>query len=150
MGKKVTGTVDLKNIPIDAALHNIMDGDDRELRGRCGVLVAMYDAGKKESAIFLYGLMAQNYGNMARKEIIVKALGNIETEECANILFKELQDIESNNSTRGYIDTILKSISRLPHDIISEGIKSLLNDKKWSYKMKAKFEDILIRKTLAV
>lgn len=150
MGKQITGTIDLKNIPIDAALHKIMDDDDRELRGRCGVLVAMYDAGKKEAAIFLYGLMAQNYGNMARKEIIVKALGNIETRECANILFKELQDIDSNNSTRGYIDTILKSIGRLPHNMVSERIKSLLNDKKWTYKMKAKFEEILIRKTLAV
>jgi hypothetical protein len=141
---------DLKKIPIEAALHNIIDGADSELRGRCGVLIAMYDAGKKEAAIFLFGLMAHNYTNMARKEIIVKALGNIETKECANILFRELRDIESNNSTRGYIDTVLKSISRLPLDMISEGIKSLLNDKKWSYKMKAKFDDILAKKILAV
>jgi len=150
MTRKTIKTFDLKELPMEVALHNIIDGSDGELRDRCGALLAMHRAGKKEVPIFLFGLMAQNYSNIARKQIIVEALASIETKECANILFRELKDIESNNITRGYIDTILKSIRRFPLEMTSEGIKSLLNDKKWSYKMKAKFEEILVNKILNV
>jgi hypothetical protein len=135
---------------MEVALHNIIDGTDGDLKDRCGALMAMYRAGKKEVPIFLFGLMAYNYGNIARKGIIVESLENYISKGWANILFNELRSIESNNSTRIYIDTILKCINRFPLDIIRKDMETLLNDKKWSYKMKKKFEDILVRKILAV
>ena len=150
MARRTMKPFDLKELPMEVALHNIIDGTDGDLRDRCGALLAMYRAGKKEVPIFLYGLMAYNYRNIARKEIIVQALENLETKEWANILFNELRYIESNNSTRSYIDAIVKSISKFPLDMIRKDMETLLNDKKWSYKMKKKFEDILVRKTLAV
>ena len=150
MTRRTMKPFDLKELPMEVALHNIIDGTDGDLRDRCGALLAMYRAGKKEVPIFLYGLMAYNYRNIARKEIIVQALENLETKEWANILFNELRYIESNNSTRSYIDAIVKSISKFPLDMIRKDMETLLNDKKWSYKMKKKFEDILVRKTLAV
>ena len=150
MARHTMKPFDLKELPMEVALHNIIDGTDGDLRDRCGALLAMYRAGKKEVPIFLYGLMAYNYRNIARKEIIVQALENLETKEWANILFNELRYIESNNSTRSYIDAIVKSISKFPLDMIRKDMETLLNDKKWSYKMKKKFEDILVRKTLAV
>jgi hypothetical protein len=104
----------------------------------------MYNEGKKEAAIFLYGLIAQNYNNIARKEIIIKSLKDIETKEAAEILFRELKDIDSNNTTRGYIDEILKVLKHYPTEIIRDGFESLLRDKKWSIKMKRKFEEVLI------
>jgi len=150
MARRTMKPFDLKELPMEVALHNIIDGTDGDLRDRCGALLAMYRVGKKEVPIFLYGLMAYNYRNIARKEIIVQALENLETKEWANILFNELRYIESNNSTRSYIDAIVKSISKFPLDMIRKDMETLLNDKKWSYKMKKKFEDILVRKTLAV
>ena len=131
-------------IPIEAALYNVIDGNDDELRGRCGALAFMYNEGKKEAAIFLYGLIAQNYNNIARKEIIVKSFKDIETKEAAEILFRELNYIVSNNKTRGYIDEILKVLKHYPTGIIKDGFESLLRDKKWSIKMKRKFEEVLI------
>ena len=138
------GGIDFKKIPIEAALHNVIDGNDDELRGRCGVLAFMYNEGKKEAAIFLYGLIAQNYNNIARKEIIIKSYKDIETKEAAEILFRELKYIVSDNTTRRYIDEILKVLKNYPTEIIKDGFESLLRDKKWSIKMKRKFEEVLI------
>ena len=138
------GGIDFKKIPIEAALNNVIDGNNDELRGRCGVLAFMYNEGKKEAAIFLYGLIAQNYNNIARKEIIIKSLKDIETKEAAEILFNELKYIVSDNTTRGYIDEILKALKHYPTEIIKNGFESLLRDKKWSIKMKRKFEEVLI------
>jgi len=130
MTRRTMKPFDLKELPMEVALHNIIDGTDGDLRDRCGALLAMYRAGKKEVPIFLYGLMAYNYRNIARKEIIVQALENLETKEWANILFNELRYIESNNSTRSYIDAIVKSISKFPLDMIRKDMETLLNDKK--------------------
>jgi len=138
------GGIDLKNIPIEAALHNVIDGNDEELRGRCSALSFMYSEGKKEAAIFMYGLIAHNYNNIARKEIIIKYFKDIETKPAAKILFNELNNIVSDKTTRRYIDEILKVLRIYPTDLIKDGIESLLCDKKWSIKMKRKFEEVLI------
>ena len=150
MTRRTQKSFDLKELPMEVALHNIIDGTDGDLKDRCGALMAMYRAGKKEVPIFLFGLMAYNYGNITRKGIIVEALENYVSKEWANMLFNELRNIESNNSTRVYIDTILKSVSKFPLDMIRKDIETLFIDKKWSYKMKKKFEEILVRKILAV
>jgi len=55
----------------------------------------------------------------------------------------ELNDVESNNTTRGYINSILKCLSRYPIDITNDGFVALLNDRKWSNKMKKKIEEII-------
>ena len=138
------GGIDFKQIPIEAALHNVIDGNNDELRGRCGALAFMYTEGKKEAAIFLYGLMAHNYNDIVRKEIIVKSFKDIETKEAAEILFRELNSIDSNNTTRKYIDEILKVLKNYPTELIKDRLELLMRDKKWSIRMKRKFEEVLI------
>ena len=49
----------------------------------------------------------------------------------------------SSNSTRGYINTILKAFEGFPLELVAEGFEKLLADRKWSYRMKRKFEDLL-------
>ena len=80
---------------------------------------------------------------MARKELIIEALQHIKTPEAASLLFTELNQIESSNSTRVYIDTILKSLRYFPVDLVEDGFESLLDDARWSYRMKRKFREIL-------
>src|SRR3990172_6818395 len=84
--------------------------------------------------------------NMGRKELIVRALSDVQTKQSAYMLFKELTDIDSNNKTRGYINEILKCLSRYPIDLISDGFEALLKDRKWSYRMKNKFKEIIYYK----
>ena len=144
------GGFDLSKVSIDSVLRRTVIKDNNEFRDACSVLRAVYHAGREDAGIYLYGLFIHNHGNMARKEIIVKALTDVKTKESANILFKELTDIESNNATRGYINSILKCLSRYPKDITNDGFVELLNDQKWSYKMKKKFEEIINYKDFTV
>lgn len=144
------GYIDLSKIPIDSVLRRTVIKDDNEFRDACSVLRAVYHAGREDAGIYLYGLFIHNHGNMARKEIIVKALTDVQTKESANILFKELNEIESNNITRGYINEILKCLSRYPIEIISDGFEALLSDRKWSYRMKNKFKEIIYYKDITV
>src|SRR3989304_5722506 len=83
------GCIDLSKIPIDSVLRRTVIKDDNEFRDACSVLRAVYHAGREDAGIYLYGLFIHNHGNMARKEIIVKALTDVKTKESANILFKE-------------------------------------------------------------
>ncbi len=80
---------------------------------------------------------------MVRKEFVVKALAGVSTKGAADALFAELDRIESSNTTRGYIKVVLESLAELPERHTKEGFERLLNDDKWSYKMKRKFQAIL-------
>ena len=131
MGKD--GGIDLLKIPIDSVLRRTVLEGDKEFRGACSVLRAVYQAGRMEAGIYLYGLFIHNYGNMARKELLVSALSDVPTKESASILFKELNDVDSNNATRVYINSILKCLSRYPIDLTRDVFVALMNDRKWSY-----------------
>ena len=140
------GCIDLSKIPIDSVLRRTVIKDDNEFRDACSVLRAVYHAGREDAGIYLYGLFIHNNENMGRKELIVRALSDVQTKESAYMLFKELTDIDSNNKTRGYINEILKCLSRYPIDLISDGFEALLKDRKWSYRMKNKFKEIIYYK----
>jgi len=140
------GHFDLSKVPIDSVLMRTVIKDDNEFRDACSVLRAVYNAGREEAGIYLYGLFIHNHGNIVRKEIIVMALTDVKTKESASILFKELNDIDSSNSTRRYIGEILECLSRYPVDIIGDGFEALLKDRKWSYRMKNKFKGIIYYK----
>ena len=137
------GFVDLAKFPIDSILKKAISEKEQDFRSSCRTLVSMYVSGRTEAAIFLYGLLVYNEDDIFRKEAIVEALGHVETKESANLLFRELQHIVSSNSTRSYINTILRSLKYFPLEYVKEGFEELLNDKKWSYRMKRKFRDIL-------
>ena len=140
------GYLDFSKFPIDCVLKQALSSEDGEFMGACSVLGSMYRAGRSEAAVYLYGLIVQNHSNMSRKEIIMKHIGVVETRECANILFQELNDIKSNNTTRGYINSILNILMAFPLFLIRDGFEALLNDNKWSSKMKRRFENIILEK----
>ena len=137
------GYLDLTKYPIDSILKQSLSKEERSFRSACNLLASMYSAGRTEAAVLLYGLFILNQNDMARKELIIEAIKHINTPEAASLLFTELNQIESSNSTRVYIDTILKSLSYFPVDLVEDGFESLLNDARWSYKMKRKFREIL-------
>jgi hypothetical protein len=84
-----------------------------------------------------------NKRNIKRKESIVEALGHIKTKESAELLFSELDQTISSNSTRKYINSILRSLQMFPLEEINEGFEKLLSERKWSHRMKNKFKAIL-------
>jgi hypothetical protein len=80
---------------------------------------------------------------MARKEFIVDAVATLKTKEAVEVLFAELDEIKSSNTTRGYIKALLKALAGLPLRHTEAGFQRLLEQDKWSYKMKRKFQAIL-------
>ena len=140
------GYFDFSQFPIDSVLKQALSSENSEFMGACSVLSSMYRAGRPEAAVYLFGLIVQNYSNMSRKEIIMKYIEGVKTKECADILFKELNDIKSNNTTRSYINSILNVLMAFPLSIIRDGFEALLNDTKWSSIMRRRFEDIILEK----
>ena len=137
------GFIDMSKLPLEGTLKQAVGKDEEEFRSSCRTLISMYVASRSEAAIFLYGLLIHNQRNIKRKEIIVEALGHIKTKESAGLLFSELHQTESSNSTRKYINSILRSLQEFPLENINEGFEELLSDNKWSYRMKNKFKAIL-------
>ena len=107
----------------------------------------MYLAGRTEAAVFLYGLLILYRNDRIRKELIVDALGHVKTPAAASLLFSELNQTESSNSSRGYINTIIRSLRRFPLDLVEDGFNGLLNDRRWSYRMRLKFREVLALKS---
>lgn len=137
------GFVDLAAVPLDGILRHAVSEDEEQFRSSCRILANVYAAGRAEGAIVLYGLLINNGQRLERKEAIVEALRDVRTKECAELLFEELGRIRSSNSTRRYIDAILDCLRRFPVETIRDGFEQLLADKRWSYRMKNKFQAIL-------
>ena len=137
------GHIDMKKLPIDGTLiQSVSDGDD-DFSSACRVLSSMVSAGRTEAGVFLCGLLGFYADNAARKQEIVSALWHVKTRQAADLLFSELERTESSNSTRGYINEILKALKGFPLDLVKEGFEVLLSSGKWSCRMKRKFRDIL-------
>lgn len=137
------GYLDLSKYPIDSILKQSLSGEERSFRSACTLLASMYSAGRTEAAVYLYGLFILHRNDRGKKELIIEAFGQVKTPEAASLLFSELNQTESSNSTRGYIDVILKSLHYFPLDLVEDGFDALIEDNRWSYRMKRKFTEIL-------
>ena len=137
------GDLDFSKFPIDSVLKQSLSADEENFRSSCHVLVSMYLAGRTEAAAYLYGLFILCRNDRIKKELIVDALGHVKTPESASLLFSELSQTESSNSSRSYIKTILSSLKRFPLNLVEDGFNGLLNDRRWTYRMKLKFKEIL-------
>lgn len=140
------GYLDLKKVPIETTLRQAASKNDEEYCAACGMLISLCAHEREEVIIFTFGLLEYYSGNIQRKEQLIKALGFVKTKKSADLLFKELNTTPSSNSTRGYLNTVLKTLSHLPLEIIESGFKNLLADKKWTYRMRDKFREIIEEK----
>ena len=95
------------------------------------------------SRVFLIGLIKFCGNDLARKIEVVESLKHVPLSQATNVLFEELQLTESSNSTRGYINGILRTLRAYPRDVVEEGLNRLLSEPKWSYKIKRRFQEIL-------
>ncbi len=115
------GYLDWAKFPIDSVLKQALSLEDQVFRSACRTLASMYAAGRAEAGIFLFGLLIHNPDDIIRKAPIVEALVHIQTKEAADLLFRELRITVSSNSTRKYINTILKTLKHFPLEYIEEG-----------------------------
>jgi len=128
------GYIDLSRLPIDSILKQSLSKDEDKFRSACNMLASMYSAGRPEAAVFLYGLFMLHRNDRTRKEPIIDALGHVKTAETADLLFRELNQTESSNSTRAYIGVILKSLRYFPLGGRTKGTSYIVSVKRKSKK----------------
>ncbi len=136
------GYVDMKKIPIEDTLRRTVSGDHEELRKAVSVLRACAHAGRRDAGVFLLGLLADLPADaLEERTHVVEALEHYETEGSAAALFGELRRVKSSNTTRRYLDAVLRAVTMLPAPLVREGLEKLADDTAFSYKMGAKFRE---------
>ena len=137
------GLLDLAKFPIDSILRQAVGNNAEQFRSACTLLSVMYSSGQTEAGVFLLGLLKFCGNDMVKKAQVVDALKQVPSRQAADLLFEELKLTESSNSSRGYVNAILKTLQAFPRRIVEEGFQRLRSDSRWSYKMKRKFWEIL-------
>jgi hypothetical protein len=137
------GHLDLAKFPIDSILTQAVGGDQEKFDSACRLLGAMVHAERTEAEVFLFGLLTFCADDLAKKRSVAEALGEAKTRQAAELLFGELERTPSSNATRKYIDAVLRSLRRFPLNLVGGRFRRMIADRKWSYKMKQKFEDTL-------
>jgi len=137
------GYLDLTKLPIDVIEAQAVGDDGEKFRSACQILGLMASAGRVEAGVFLSGLLKYFAGDTAKKQSVIEALGQVPTRESAESLFMELEKTTSSNSTRTYIDSVLRAFRSFPLDLVEGGFRRMLSDRRWSYRMKRKFMELL-------
>jgi hypothetical protein len=139
------GTFDILKYPLEFATRQSLIDDEEEFRGSVLLLSSFIHNGRKDAGIYLLGLMCYYSNDIYKLEIIADNLSGFKNKECADFLFKELERVESNNTNRRYINQIIKTLSFFPDELIEEKFYELSQNKKFSYRMRNKFKDIIMK-----
>jgi hypothetical protein len=137
------GTLDLAKFPIEGLLQQTLDRDPERWRSGVRLLSSMHSAGRAEAGVFLVGLFMCAPDEWETRSEIVEALAVVKTAGCARVLLDELKRVKSSNATRRYLSKILDALSRMPLSLTRDGLVELLGDDRFTYKMKAKFSEVL-------
>ena len=137
------GSLDLRWFPIDSVLKQALAENDQDFRTGCTLLGSTQSYGRTEAGVFLLGLLKYWQDDLARLAIVAEKLCFFHSAACADALLSELRRVRSSNTTRGYVNTILKSLSLFPVELVAVGLEALAEDSSFSYKMRRMFRDVL-------
>jgi len=137
------GTLDLAELPIDATLKQTLSGDIDRFRSGCVLLGSMASGSRPEAGVHLIGLLRYYASDLERLEIVAEQLVHFRHESSAHALLGEIRRVKSSNSTRRYLDQVLRSLAHLPRHLVDPGLQDLADDTSFSPKMRAKFRDLL-------
>lgn len=135
------GTIDLAELPIDGILKQAIDPQFERFRSACVFLGSMVGAGRLEAGLYLIGLLGYYASDLQRLEVIAEQLGHFPHESSANALLTEIRRIRSSNTTRRYLDRVLRSLAVLPLHLVKPGLEVLAEDTSFSPKMRVKFRN---------
>ncbi len=135
------GTLDLAELPIDGILKQAIDPEFERFRSACTLLGSMAGAGRLEAGLYLIGLLGCYASDLQRLEVIAEQLGHFPHESSANALLAEIRRVRSSNTTRRYLDRLLRSLADLPLHLVKSGLEILAEDTSFSSNMRAKFRN---------
>ena len=135
------GTLDLAELPIDGILKQAIDPEFERFRSACTLLGSMAGAGRREAGLYLIGLLGFYPSDLQRLEVIAGQLGHFPHESSANALLAEIRRVRSSNTTRRYLDRLLRSLADLPLHLVKSGLEILAEDTSFSSNMRTKFRN---------
>ena len=135
------GTLDCSKFPIDVPIRQCLDPSSEKFGHGCRFLGSMVSRGRVDAGIFLLGLLRYYEEDLSAMTMVVESLAEFQDPRCAAALFGELHRVPSSNKTRRYLDIVIKSLTRLPADMVQERFRALSRETAFSYKMRAKFRD---------
>ena len=137
------GYLDLTKVPLEPIMRRTVGPIREDVRNAIGILGSIAQAGRREAAVYLLGLLADFPGDdMATLEFrgwVVESLKYYKTTSCAAALFGELRRVTSSNRTRRHLDTVIKVLSGFPPELVEEGFEDLAADKRFTPTMRDKF-----------
>ena len=133
------GSLDPARFPIEGLLQQALDREHGSLRTACTMLQSLCSHGRTEAGVYLLGLLRFYQGDLERLVVIVESLAAFRTPQSAGALFGELRRVKSDNSTRGYLAVVLRTLLRFPPELVEDGLSVLAEDKSFSIKMRQKF-----------
>jgi hypothetical protein len=139
------GFLDLAELPIDSILRQTLSPEFAEFRSACMLLGSMATRTREEAGVYLIGLLRYYGSDLRRLEVIADELGHFPREPSADALLAELRRVKSSNTTRRYLDRVLRSLTRLPAHLVDAGLRDLADDTSFSPKMRAKFREAFER-----
>jgi len=135
------GMVDLTKLSIDFILTQAIDPEYEEFRSACVLLGSMASVGRLEAGLYLLGLLGWYALDLQRLEVIAEQLAHFPHGSSANALLAEIRRVRSSNTTRRYLDRVLRSLAVLPPHLVESGLEALAEDTSFSPKMRAKFRN---------
>lgn len=139
---------ELMHRPMDDVLAELSGADRNRIHRNVNILYP-YISYRNESAFrglldFYNGLPgAEELEDVHTRIHIIDALERWGGPETVGALVNELKRTPSNNVTRKLYTVILKTLKRFPAELITEPIEKLLEEKKFSYKIKKRIEELL-------
>ena len=134
---------DPENCSIDPVAKVALSDNRQEYTWALSLLRNMYEFGRDEAGVFQIGLLMTSGDNWEKRTAVVGMLCHVQTEACVDVLFGELRRVQSTNSTRRYLKELIAVLSEMPAKLVRSGFEALAEDKSFSHRMRAKFEQAL-------
>jgi hypothetical protein len=132
------GEIDLERLPLDGIFKQAIDPEFERFRSACVLLGSIARSGRSEAGVYLLGLFAYYASDLRRLEAIAEQLAHFRHQSAADALFAEIRRVKSSNTTRRYLDRVLRSLAALPGSLVNTGLEALAQDTSFSSTMRAK------------
>jgi hypothetical protein len=134
--------IDIWMLSINSNIQDALSEDPSVASDACRVLGYFAAHGRTDAMVFLLGLLSYHRDELKRLGVVAEALGNCVTPIVATALFEEIRRMESSNTTRTYLNLLIKILAGFPQELAGEQFESLADDPSHSSKMRAKFREV--------
>ncbi len=142
--------LDWKTVPIDKHVKKLQSPDKKKQMEAFSSLSFFANQGNEEASHIVMEYFKNLPAPVTLDEIhykmdVFNKVANAKYESALiPILVEELRRIESNNRTRQWITKILDFLRKSPFELINKPLVNLLKERKFSYKMKNRIEEVIL------